>query len=158
MDKEQKKEQRILEVESWRSFLSFHADVMFQIEKEMSLAGLIPLAWYDVLIVLEQSREKKRTLGELSKKCLLTKSGISKIMNTLEKEKLVTRYKNQDDGRSYYAEITEKGSNLVKKAWVKYKECIYKYFIDNLSKEEQTNLRIIFQRLKENLSKETSFT
>jgi len=137
------------DLDLWGNLLRFHRNSMAEIEKRLSENDLIPLAWYDVLIPLELSPEKQMRLKELSEKCLLTKSGVSKIMNTLEKENMVKRVRCPEDARGFHARITEKGSLALKKSWPVYRECIFELFLDRLSSNDRTALSEILRKLNE---------
>lgn len=137
----------------WRDMLAYHSEVIFRTERELKAAGAIPLAAYDILIELETLPEKKMRLYDLSEACLLTKSGVTKIVNTLEKQNLLRRERCPDDKRGFFAVITDKGGFAVRKAWLIYKKCIEDYFTSALSEGEISQLGRILPKLRQNLPK-----
>lgn len=140
-------------VTAWRDLLAYNTEVMFRIERDLKAEGAIPLAAYDVLIELETAADKKMRMYDLSEACLLTKSGITKIVNTLEKQNLLKRERCPDDKRGFFAVITEKGSFAVRKAWLVYKTCIQNYFTSALSDAEVAQLGKILPKLRANMPK-----
>lgn len=137
----------------WRDLLAYHSEALFRTERDLKAAGAIPLAAYDVLIELETVPDKKLRLYDLSEACLLTKSGISKIVNTLEKQGFIKRERCNDDKRGFFAVITEKGSFAVRKAWIVYKQSIAHYFSSSLSTAETTQLGHLMAKLRKGLPK-----
>lgn len=140
-------------VTAWRDLLAYNTEVMFRIERDLKAGGAIPLAAYDVLIELETAPEKKMRMYDLSEACLLTKSGITKIVNTLEKQNLLARERCPDDKRGFFAVITAKGSFAVRKAWLVYKKCIEDYFTSALSESEIAQLGKILPKLRAHMPK-----
>lgn len=146
------KKERSEEIEVWRNFLVFHNEVITQIESALRNAGCISLAWYDILIVLERSKNKSLTMKDLIKETVLTKSGVSKIVDRIEDGKLITRKKSQADARSVLIQITKEGSIEVRRAWALYKQNIEEFFLSPLHATELNMMASIFKKLRANLS------
>jgi DNA-binding MarR family transcriptional regulator len=138
-------------VTAWREMLAYQSEVIFRIERDLKDARAIPLAAYDILIELETSAEKRLRLFDLAQACILTKSGISKIVNTLEKQGLLARERCPSDRRGYFAVITAKGSTAVRRAWIIYQKCIKNYFENTLSAKEIEQLNRILPKLRQSL-------
>ncbi len=64
--------------------------------------------------------------NEISKRLLVTASNITKLLDKLEKEGLITRNSKKDDRRVKLIRITDYGSNLLDKVWPEYKLSIEK--------------------------------
>jgi DNA-binding MarR family transcriptional regulator len=138
-------------VTAWRDLLAYHSEVMFRIERELKAAGAIPLASYDILIELETAAEKRLRLYDLAEACILTKSGITKIVNTLENQNLLKRERCPSDKRGFFAVITEQGGLAVRKTWPIYRGCIQNYFTSVLSETEVAQLGKILPKLRKSL-------
>lgn len=147
-DKKEKDE----EIELWRNFLVYHNEVTGQIEAALKKSDCISLAWYDVLIVLERSKEKSLTMKELIKETVLTKSGVSKILDRIEEGRLITREKSEQDARSVQVYITKEGSLAVRRAWTIYKENIKAFFLSPLTQNEKAVLSTALLKLRDKLS------
>ena len=139
------------EIEIWRNFLVYHNEVTNQIDNALKKADCISLAWYDILIVLERSENKSLIMKELIRETVLTKSGVSKILDRIEEGKPITRKQSQHDARSVQVFITKQGSLEVRKAWAIYKENIEGYFLNPLTPTERSTLSTIFTKLRTNL-------
>ena len=64
--------------------------------------------------------------NEISKRLLVTASNITKLLDKLEKDGLITRNSKKDDRRVKLIRITDYGSNLLDKVWPEYKLSIEK--------------------------------
>lgn len=138
-------------VTAWRDMLAYHSEVVFRIERDLKEAGAISLAAYDILIELERAPEKRLRLYDLAEACVLTKSGISKIVGTLETQGYLTRERCPADKRGFFAVLSAKGGIAVRKAWIIYERCIQKYFENSLSAADIKQLNRILPRLRHGL-------
>ena len=59
--------------------------------------------------------------NEISKRLLVTASNITKLLDKLEKDGLITRNSKKDDRRVKLIRITDYGSNLLNQVWPEYK-------------------------------------
>ncbi len=98
--------------------------------------GSTPLTWYDVLVALYQAPNKKLRMSELAEKVVLTPSGLTRVVERLEKEGLVQRERTQEDRRGSYAVITRESKRAFLQAWPTYEQGIYAFFISMLDEEE----------------------
>lgn len=136
------------EIEIWRNFLVYHSEIINQIDHSLKNANCISLAWYDILIVLERSEGKSLRMKDLIGETVLTKSGVSKILDRIEDGKLITRKQSEQDARSIQISITKQGSLEVRRAWAIYKENIESYFLNPLTLTEKSTLTTIFNKLR----------
>lgn len=138
-------------IKAWRDLLAFNTEAIYRTERELKAAGAIPLSAYDILIELETAPEKRLRMYDLSQACILTKSGATKIVNTLEKQGYLKREKCPSDLRGFHAVITAKGSAAVRKAWPVYRQCIENFFTASLSAAEVRQLSVILPKLRKKL-------
>lgn len=138
-------------IQAWRNLLAYNTEAIYRTERELKAAGAIPLSAYDILIELETAPEKRLRMFDLSQACILTKSGATKIVNTLEKQGYLKREKCPSDLRGFHAVISAKGSAAVRKAWPVYKQCIESLFTASLSAAEIKQLSAILPKLRAKL-------
>jgi len=131
----------------WRSFVNLHAGIIRRIEKDLAEDQLVPLTWYDVLVALYQAPGKKLRMNELTEKTVLSPSGITRLVERLEKDGLVRRERTDEDRRGSYAVLTREGKRAFLKAWPTYQQGIYTYFVSLLNDEEQKIIRSAFERI-----------
>lgn len=73
--------------------------------------------------------------NEISKRLLVTASNITKLLDKLEKEGLITRNSKKDDKRVKLIRITDFASRLLDEAWIKYSEKI-EFLTSNFNEED----------------------
>lgn len=121
----------------WRAFVNAHAALIERIEQDLSAHRKVPLTTYDILVALYQSPGQKLRMSELAGKVVITRSGLTRAVERLEKEGLVARERTDEDRRGAYAVLTRDGKKAFLDAWPIYEEGIRKHFIDGLDEEEQ---------------------
>lgn len=138
-------------IKAWRNLLAYNTEAIYRTERELKASGAITLSAYDILIELETAPENRLRMYDLSQACILTKSGATKIVNSLEKQGYLKREKCPSDLRGFHAVITAKGSAAVRKAWPIYKQCIENFFAASLTGAEIAQLSVILPKLRAKL-------
>ncbi|MBS0619786.1 MAG: MarR family transcriptional regulator [Spirochaetes bacterium] len=132
----------------WRDLVAYNTETLFQIERELKAHGAISLAAYDVLSEIEIQKDKRIRMQDLAMGVILTKSGVTKMANSLVKQGFIRREKCPHDRRGTYAAITPKGSEAVKKAWPIYRACIRRFFSAKLAAAEIESLARFIAKLR----------
>ncbi len=135
---------------AWRNFITAHATRIQKIDEMLAAAGCIPLHWYDVLIELAEAPEKQLRLHELADKVVLSRSGLTRLLDRLEKENLLKRQPDPHDRRGLYAVITDAGMAALRKAWPVYSEGIQTTFASHLTEAETDILIRVFAKMIQN--------
>ncbi|MEW9699796.1 MarR family winged helix-turn-helix transcriptional regulator [Paenibacillus sp. SI8] len=137
----------------WRAFVNAHAAVIERIEKDLSEQRKVPLTTYDVLVALYQSPEKKLRMTDLAKKVVVTRSGLTRVVERLEREGLVERERTEEDRRGSFAVLTREGKKAFLTTWPTYADGISNYFLSVLDEEErkaiEKGLTKVFRALQE---------
>ncbi|HJR51873.1 MAG TPA: MarR family transcriptional regulator [Gemmatimonadales bacterium] len=107
-------------VDAWRALLTSHAELTERIDTALRAAGVIPLRWYDALLCLYEAPGRRLRLAELAKAALLSRSGLSRLVDRLEEAGLLTREPCQDDARGAYAVLTSEGLHALRRCWRVY--------------------------------------
>src|SRR5947209_11918654 len=121
---------------AWRTFLKAHATLIDRIDHDLGAAKLPPLSTYDVLIELYEVPGQRLRMYELAERVVLSRSGLTRLVDRLEAEGLLTRDRSGADRRGAYAVITEQGIAAMRQAWPVYARGIIKYFAQWLTPEE----------------------
>lgn len=137
------------ELSAWRLFIKTHARIIERIESDLADQKRVPLTTYDVLIELFEAPNRKLRLGDLTKKVILTKSGLTRLVDRMEREGLLRREKSEEDKRGAYAVLTEAGESELRKAWPVYAKGIKKYFAASLGESNLSALRKALSRIGE---------
>jgi len=99
----------------WADFLSFHAVVTDVLERELVAATGMPLAWYDVLVQLDAAGGRLR-MQELAAAVVLSKSGLTRLVDRLEEAAYAQRSSCPSDRRGTFAELTPAGREALARA------------------------------------------
>jgi DNA-binding MarR family transcriptional regulator len=132
---------------AWRNFLKAHATIIDRIDHDLAVAGRPPLSSYDVLIELYEAPEHRLRMYELADRVVLSRSGLTRLVDRLEAEGLLTRDRNGTDRRGAYAVITDQGIAALRQTWPIYARGIAEYFAQWLTPEEAGLLEAAFGRI-----------
>ncbi|HET7064444.1 MAG TPA: MarR family transcriptional regulator [Rudaea sp.] len=135
--------------ETWALFLTAHSVLVGAMEKRLKDAGLPPLAWYDVLWILERAPDQRLRMSALADQLVLTRFNVTRLVDRLVEAGLVARRQTKEDGRGFYAVPTEKGRALRKQMWTVYRPAIVELFNQHLSSAQHADMQSVMRRLLE---------
>ena len=124
------------ETTAWMGLIKSQQYLIEKVENELKANGLPPWSWYDVLLELDKAPEGSLRLNDLGRKILLNKYNVTRLIDRLETEGLVSRDACQMDGRGKFACITPEGRELRKKMWPIYFNVIKEHFLSQFNKQE----------------------
>jgi DNA-binding MarR family transcriptional regulator len=104
------------ELAVWRSFLRAHATVIRALEAELAAEKQLPLGWYDVLVQLVEVPGRRLRMTELAERVLLSRSGVTRLVDRMVRAGLIRRVPCEDDLRGTYAEVTREGVESLRAA------------------------------------------
>lgn len=140
-----------MHLEAWRRYYPSFWRILAAIEADLAAAGLPSLSWYDALYELYLAPGRHLRMSELARSALLSRSGLTRLVDKLEKEGLIHRRSCPSDGRVQHAELTEKGVEVLRKIWPVYRAGIARYFAAHLSEAEARQVADIFGRVRAGL-------
>jgi DNA-binding MarR family transcriptional regulator len=132
---------------AWRSFITAHAVLIDIIDRELVAAGCVPLQWYDVLVELVEAPDHRLRMHQLAAQVVLSRSGLTRLVDRLEAEGLLMRERSGQDRRGAYAVLTEKGRAALRQAWPLYARGIANHFARHLGTTEARTFIEAFQRV-----------
>lgn len=124
----------------WYSFVRAHRMMIREVERRLADAKLPSYAWYDTLWGLESGPGGKRRMHELADTLAIERYHLTRLVDRLEQEGLVTRARSAADGRAAYASITKEGRALRKKMWKVYESTVAELLLNQFSASEQRAL------------------
>jgi DNA-binding MarR family transcriptional regulator len=135
------------EVAVWRAFLRAHAQLLRTMEGDLGAAGEIPLVTYDVLVQLSEAPDHRLRMTELADRVLLSRSGLTRLVDRLERDGLVERVPCPDDARGTHAAITELGMDRLRSASHVHLRGVAEQFIGRFDRRELARLGQLLGRL-----------
>ena len=132
---------------AWRSFLRAHATVARKLERELHAEQRMALTDYDVLVQLAAVDERRLRMSELADRLLLSRSGVTRLVDRLVAAGLVERTTCESDRRGQWASITEAGYQRLREASSTHLRGVARHFLDRLSADELASLERTLDRL-----------
>jgi DNA-binding MarR family transcriptional regulator len=129
-----------LHLAAWRSLLEVHATVVELLSRELEDQRELPLGWYDVLLTLDQAPEQRLRMQELAQSVLLSKSGLTRLIDRMEAEGLVRRERCPSDRRGAFAVLTPEGRSTFRRAAPVHLRGIQEHFASHLDDDEAATL------------------
>ncbi|MDA3626237.1 MarR family transcriptional regulator [Saccharopolyspora oryzae] len=129
------------ELLAYRSFLRAHARVTRCLEGDLIAEQRLTLAAYDVLEALVEAPERRLRMTELADVVLLSRSGVTRLVDRLERLGLVQRVRVDSDGRGVQAVITERGENRLRTAVATHRNGVARYFLSVTADELEALMR-----------------
>jgi DNA-binding MarR family transcriptional regulator len=134
-------------VDVWRAFLHSHAAVTRNLERELAAEVGMPLGWYDVLLQLAEAPDRRLRMAELADRVLLSRSGLTRLVDRLTAEGLVCREPSPDDARGTYTVITREGVERLRQAVPTHLDGVQRHWIGHFSDDELRQLGALLSRL-----------
>jgi DNA-binding MarR family transcriptional regulator len=128
------------ELAAWRGMLATHARVVAALDADLRAAHDLPLAHYEVLMQLADAPDRRLRMSELAERLLLSRSGLTRLVDRLEADGLVARVPCPDDARGAFAEITSAGVRRLKPARRTHLAGVRRRFTEHLDREQMDAL------------------
>ena len=116
---------------AWRAFLEAHARVTEALEAELREECGLPLAWYDVLVQVAEAPSGLR-MQELARAVLLSKSGLTRLVDRMEEAGLVARQADASDRRALRVVLTPAGREALRRATPVHLRGVRRHFASRL--------------------------
>jgi DNA-binding MarR family transcriptional regulator len=134
---------------AWRAFLRAHAQVVRRLERELAEEQGMALTDYDVLVQLAGANQRRLRMSELADRLLLSRSGVTRLVDRLVADGLVERVSCDDDRRGQWAALTDTGLRRLRSAAPTHLRGVSHHFLDRLSAEELTSLERMLEPIAE---------
>ncbi len=132
---------------AWRTFLVAHSRVTRQLGIELESEQQLPLASYDVLVQLAEAPGRALRMSELADSVLLSRSGVTRLVDRLERERLVQRRAVPSDARGTLAVLTDAGYARLSRAWITHLRGVREHVVDRFTDDELIALTALLGRL-----------
>jgi DNA-binding MarR family transcriptional regulator len=136
---------------AWARFFVTSALLIARIESALKAADLPPLAWYDLLWILENAEGGRMRMHDLASRVVLSRYNVTRLADRMEGEGLIKRERCEEDRRGAYCVLTPAGRALRKRIWPVYKAEIDACFGAHLSVDEARTLAGMLDKVQRNL-------
>jgi DNA-binding MarR family transcriptional regulator len=131
----------------WRTFLRAHAGALRELERELMAETGTPLGWYDVLLQLAEAPGRRLRMAELADRVLLSRSGLTRVIDRLQTAGLVRREPSPDDARGTFTVLTPQGMARLRAAAPTHLAGIRKHWLAHFSDDELRELAGLLGRV-----------
>ena len=127
--------------------LRAHAELTKELDAELAREHNLPLSSYEVLLYLADAPDGRMRMAELAESVLLSRSGLTRLVDRLEREGLLKRERCESDARGYFAQITPRGRRLFDRARRTHLEGVRARFLSRFSRDELRAMGALWQKL-----------
>jgi DNA-binding MarR family transcriptional regulator len=132
---------------AWVGFLRVHAALVDVLSHELEDQAGLPLTWFDVLVQLAAAPDGRLRMQDLAAAVVLSKSGLTRLIDRIETAGLVVRASCPSDRRGTYAQITPTGRKTLDEARPVHHHGIQQHFAARLGQRELAALRSATDKL-----------
>jgi DNA-binding MarR family transcriptional regulator len=132
----------------WRGFLRVHAAIVRELDAELQAAHGLPLSSYEVLLSLAAAPERRLRMIELADALIVSQSGVTRLVDRLERGGLVRRERCATDARGLYAVLTDAGLAALGEARPTHLAGVHRLFLDRLEAGDCESLAATWERLQ----------
>jgi DNA-binding MarR family transcriptional regulator len=129
----------------WLRFVETHAAIVRRLDEDLSAKNGLTLSSFEVLYELVRAPGNRLRMAELADRLLFTRSGITRLVDRLERDGFVERNDCPHDGRGVYAILTEKGFDTFEAAAASHADGIRNLFFDPLDGWEDMFSRLLLR-------------
>ena len=135
------------ELRAWRGLLRAHACLARRLDAELDQAHGLPMTSYEVLHHLDDALGGRMRMRDLADQAQLSRSGLTRLVDRLEREELLVRCSCEHDARGSYACLTERGRERLEDARVTQLAVVREHFFSRFSELELSVLADMCERI-----------
>ncbi len=135
------------ELRAWRGLLRAHACLAKRLDAELERAHRLPMTSYEVLQHLQEASDGRMRMCDLAEQAQLSRSGLTRMVDRLEREGLLGRCSCEHDARGSYACLTASGRERLEEAQVTHLAVVREHFLSHFSEHELGELAQRWERI-----------
>jgi DNA-binding MarR family transcriptional regulator len=136
-----------VDTEPFALFLRAHAAVVRELSSELEAEHGLTINDYEVLLHLARAQERRMRRVDLAEQVLLTPSGITRLLEGLERLGYVDRAACTEDARVKYALLTDEGLAKLRAAGRTHVAGIERLFLERFDEHERAQLSDFLRRI-----------
>lgn len=141
---------------AWRALLQAHSALVSVLGSELEAETGMPLNQYDVLVQLSGAPEGRMRMQDLADSVLLSKSGVTRLIDRMVEAGLVGREACSSDRRVTYAVLTREGRRRLDEASVVHMRGVEEHFARHVGQEEAAVIAAALMNIARNVSSDGS--
>lgn len=122
--------------QAWRGLLRAHACLAKRLDAALEKAHGLPLSSFEVLDRLEDASGGRMRMCDLAEQAQLSRSGLTRLVDRLERDRLLERCSCDHDARGSFACLTADGRERLEEARVTHVAVVREQFFSRFSEDE----------------------
>jgi DNA-binding MarR family transcriptional regulator len=135
------------ELGAWRGLLRAHGCLAKRLDAELERAHHLPMSSFQVLEHLNESSRGRMRMCDLAEQAQLSRSGLTRLVDRLERDGLLERCSCEHDARGAYACLTVCGRERLGEARRTHLAVVREHFFSRFSEPELGTLADLWDRL-----------
>ncbi|HEX3510374.1 MAG TPA: MarR family transcriptional regulator [Solirubrobacteraceae bacterium] len=135
------------EQRAWRALLRAHSCLAKRLDAELERLHGLPMTSYEVLHRLEEATRGRMRMCDLADQAQLSRSGLTRLVDRLERDGLLERCSCSHDARGAYACLTDAGRQRLREARVTHLAVVREQFFSHFSEGELSLLADMWERI-----------
>jgi DNA-binding MarR family transcriptional regulator len=135
------------QLQVWTRFLQAHSAISRELERDLVGEHGLTLSDYDVLVQLAKAPQRRLRPVELSRAVLLTRGGVTRLVQGLERAGLVDRIDCPHDRRGSYVRLTDEGRERLRRAARTHLRGVRELFATRFGEQELDTLGALLERM-----------
>jgi DNA-binding MarR family transcriptional regulator len=131
----------------WRTLLRAQVQISRCLQTDLLVEHDLALGSYDVLLHLGDAPDGRLRMNDLADRVLLSRSGLTRLVDRLQREGLVERESCASDARGLFAVLTPAGRARLAEATPTYQRGVRDHVLKKLSGDELGRLSGILDKL-----------
>ncbi len=136
--------QPTIQGKAWRTLLEGHRDLMRYLEATFDAD--VPFQYYDVLLHVAEGENGVR-MTDLAESIVLSKSGLTSLVDRMAKDGLVERRPDPDDRRATRILLTAEGEKRFAEVSEHHRETVHRIFTSKVTEEEAAVIVDVLERV-----------
>lgn len=136
------------ELLAWRGLLQVHAALTKALDADLEAQHGLPLTSYEVLLHLDHADAQRIRMSDLAAKVILSRSGLTRLVDRLERAGLVEREPCPSDQRGFNALITHEGREVFDAARQTHLSGVRERFLSHFSEDDLATMAEFWERVQ----------
>jgi DNA-binding MarR family transcriptional regulator len=141
---------------AWRSFIQANARLLRRLDDELQETHGLSLAEYDALLQLVNAPDRRLRMSVLAERVLLSRSGITRLVDRLVAAGMVERSACVTDARGAEAALTTKGLDTLRTASGTHLAGVQRYFLGVIGDADRASIETGCNRVLDELGRDAT--
>jgi DNA-binding MarR family transcriptional regulator len=135
------------QLRAWRGMLRVHATLTKALDAQLEAEHGLALTSYEVLMYLNDAEGRRMRMSDLASTVILSRSGLTRLVDRLERDGLIERQSCPSDARGSFASLTEAGRQRLQAARATHLAGVRSLFLDHFSEADLDALGSAWERV-----------